>query len=85
MQLAEQPAERDVRVGRDVLVAEKDDGILGERAVQLVLLAVRQRLGQVDAVDLRADDRRQLVDSDGLVRGALFGGVPVARTGVAAQ
>jgi hypothetical protein len=68
-----------------VLVAEEDDGVLGQRTVQLVLLAVRQRLGQVDAVDLRADDRRQLVDGDGLVRGAVFGGVPVAGAGVAAQ
>ena len=67
VQLAEQPAEGEVLVGRDVLVAEEDDEVLGERAVDLVQLAVRQRLGEIDAGDLRADDRRQLVDGDRLV------------------
>ena len=46
VQLAEQPAEGDVLVGRDVLVAEEDDAVLGQRAVDLVLLAVRQRLAR---------------------------------------
>jgi hypothetical protein len=30
--------------------------------MDLVLLAVRQRLAEIDAGDLRADDRRHLVD-----------------------
>ena len=85
VQLAEQPAEGQVLVGRDVLVAEEDDAVLGQRPVQLVVLAVAERLAEVDAVDLRADDRRQLVDGDGLVRRAFVGRVPVAGAGVAAQ
>ena len=36
-------------------------------------------------LDLGADDRRQLVDGDGLVRRALFGDVPITGAGVAAQ
>jgi hypothetical protein len=78
VQLAEQPAERHVLVGRDVLVAEEDDAVLGQRPMQLVLLAVAERRAEVDAGDLRADDRRQLVDGDGLVRRALFGGRAIA-------
>ena len=67
MQLAEQAAEGQVLVGRDVLVAEEDHEVLGERAMDLVHLAVGARiavdeLADVDAGDLRADDRRQLVD-----------------------
>jgi hypothetical protein len=85
VQLAEQPAEGHVLVGRDVLVAEEDDGILGERAMQLVLLAVRQRLGEIDAGDLRADDRRQLVDGDGLVGRSFIGDVPIARAILAGE
>src|SRR5260221_12021744 len=53
--------------------------------MDLVVLAVRQRLAWIDAGDLRADDRRQLVDRDGLVRRAILGGVPIARPLVAAQ
>ncbi len=59
--------------------------VLGERAVHLVLLAIGKRLAEVDAADLRADDRRQLVDGDGLVRRTFVGRVPVAGTGVASQ
>jgi len=56
VQVAEQPAERQVLVGRDVLVAEEDDAVLGQRTMDLVVLAVRQRLAEVEAGDLRADN-----------------------------
>ena len=85
MQLAEQPAEGQVLVGRDVLVAEEDHEVLGQRAMDLVLLAVGERLAEIEAVDLGTDDGRQLVDGDGLVRRALIGDVPIAGAGVAAQ
>ena len=80
VQVAEQPAERQVLVLRDVLVAEEDHQVLGQRAVDLVLLAIGERLAEVDAGDLGADDRRQLVDGEGLVGRALFGDVPIAGT-----
>ena len=42
VQVAEQAAERHVLLGRDLLVAEEDDAVLRQRAVDLVLLAVGQ-------------------------------------------
>jgi len=60
VQLAEQPAEREMLLRRDVLVAEEDDEVFGERAVDFVERAVRQRLSEIDAADLRADDRVSL-------------------------
>src|SRR5882757_7065067 len=71
VQVAEQAAEGDVLVERDHLVAEEDHRVLGQRAMDLVLLAVGKRPAEIDAADLRADDRRQLVDGDGLVGRAL--------------
>src|SRR5690349_3072511 len=84
VQVTEQPAERHVLVERDVLVAEEDDAVLGERAVHLVLLAVGEWLRQVDAAQLRANHRRQLVDGDGLIGRALVGDVTDARALLAA-
>ncbi len=48
VQIAEQPAERQVLVLAQMLVAEEDHQILGERAVELVDLPVAERLRQVD-------------------------------------
>ena len=45
MQLAEQPAEGQVLVRRDVLVAEEDDAVLGQRPMDLVLLAIAEAAG----------------------------------------
>src|SRR5580700_1900174 len=53
--------------------------------MDLVQRAVAERLRQIDAADLRADDRRQLVDADGVVRRAGLGGMFVPRTIVAAH
>src|SRR5262249_46598489 len=65
--------------------AEEDHRIFGERPVQLVLLAVGERLAEVDALDLRANDGRELVDGDGLVRRTVLREMPIAGAGVAAQ
>ena len=85
MQVTEQAAEGHVLVEVDVLVAEEDDAILGQRAMDLVLLAVAQRLAEIDAGDLGADDRRQLVDGDGLVGRAVVAVVTIAGAGVTAN
>ena len=61
-------AEGQVLILADVLVAKEDDEVLRQRSMDLVLLPVGQRLAEVDAADLRAEDRRQLVEGDGLVR-----------------
>jgi len=42
-------------VERDVLVAEEDHAVLGERSMDLVLLTVGQGLSEVNAADLCAD------------------------------
>jgi hypothetical protein len=60
-----------------MLVAEEDHQILGERAMDFVERAVAERLRQVDPGDLAADDRRQLVDGDRIVRRLLVGDVLV--------
>src|SRR5262249_40092517 len=48
--------------------AEEDDEILRECPMDLVELPVRDR-GQIDVADLGADDGRQLLDRDRLIRG----------------
>ncbi len=72
MQLAELAPEGEMLLRRDVLVAEKDHEIFGKRAMDLVHLAIGGRvafdeIADIDAGNLRADDRRQLLDRDGLV------------------
>ena len=76
--------------GRDVLVAEKDHEIFGERAMDLVHLAVGARIvrdqpADVDARYLRADDRRELFDRDGLIGLFFAGRVAIARTLLAGE
>ena len=51
----------------DLLVAEEDHLVLDERLVKLLHLLVRQRPGQVDIADLRADMRRQRLNGDGFI------------------
>ena len=67
VQLAEQPAEAEMLGRREVLVAEEDDQVLRQRAVQLVHRPVGQRLGEIDAADLRTDDGRELVHRHGFI------------------
>ena len=83
VQLAEFAAEGEMLLRRDVLVAEEDHEIFGERAMDLVHLVVGARvvideLADIDAGNLRADDRRQLLDRDGLVGLGFIGDVPIA-------
>ena len=85
VQLAELAAEFQVLLLRDVLVAEEDHEVFGERAMDLVHGAVRQRAREINAGNLGADDRRQFLDADGLVRLGLAGDVPVARSLLAGQ
>ena len=80
VQFAEQPAEGEMLLRRDVLIAEEDDEVLRQRAVELVHRPVGQRAGEVDAADFRADDRREPVDADRLVRRVRFGRLPIAGT-----
>src|SRR5215510_12326297 len=90
VQLAEFPAEGEMLLRRDVLVAEEDHEVFGERAMDLVDLPVGPRLVvdescDVDAGDFRADDRRQLFDGDGLIGLGFPGEMPVARALFAGQ
>ena len=90
MQFAELAAEGEMLVGADVLVAEEDHEIFGERTMDLVHLpigarVVRDELADVDAGDLRADDRGEFFDADGFVRLGLAGDVPVTRSLLAGQ
>ena len=83
VELPEPAAKIEVLLVGQVLVAEEDDEVLGQRAMDLVHLAVRRR-AQVDAADLAADNRRQFVDADRLI-GRVFRGVLDPRAAKAAQ
>ena len=90
VQVAELAAEGEMLLRRDVLVAEEDDEVFGQRAMDLVHLAVGARIVgdefcDIDAGNLRADDRGQLFDADGLVGFGFVGDVAVARTVLAGQ
>src|SRR5471032_945862 len=67
MQRAEAAAEVLVLVDRHLLVAEEDHQVLHQRVVHFLELLVAERLGEVDAEDLRANGRRELAHFDGLV------------------
>jgi hypothetical protein len=82
-QIAEQAAERQMLLGRNLLVAEENDEVLGLRAMNFVLLTVGERPRQINPADLGADDRRQLVYRNRLVGPALVGPMPIA--GAASQ
>ena len=68
VQLAEAAAELLVLVVRHLLVAEEDHQVLHQRVVHFLELLVAERLGEVDAGDLRADRGRQLAHRYGFVR-----------------
>src|SRR5690349_20948346 len=71
VKLAKPTGEGQMLLGRECLIAKKDDEVFGERAVNLVKLPIGNRLSQIDAADLRPDDGRQFVDPDRLIRRAL--------------
>ena len=85
VQVAPQPAEGEVLVGRDGLVAEENHRVLGQRAVQLVDGLVAERPAEVDATHLRAEDRREFVDGDALVGKLIARDVLVAGAGIASH
>jgi hypothetical protein len=82
VQFAEQAAKAEVLIFRQMLVAEEDDEVLGERAVELVEGAVAERPRQVDSANLGANDRGQLVDRDRVIRRRCFGDVFVSRPAI---
>jgi len=67
MQRAEITAEALVVLARQLLVAEDEHEMIGESLLHLGKLGLAERLRQIDALDLRADDRRQRIDADELV------------------
>ena len=73
VQLAELAAEIEVLLLRQVLVAEEDHQVLGERAVDLVHLRLPIGCDRSTPPISRADDRRQLVDRDRLIGRPLIG------------
>ena len=64
---AEIAAEPDLIVEADFLVAEENDLILDECLVQLLDLLVRQRPGQIDIADFRADMPGNRLNRDGFI------------------
>ena len=66
-EIAEQPAQRLVAFEIEVLVAEEDHRMFGERGLDLLQLAAAQRLGQIDAGNFRADMDGQGGHLDGAV------------------
>ena len=85
MEISEIPAERQVLFLRQRLVAEENDAVLGQGAVDLVHLMVRQRRRQVRTANFRPDDRGQFVDGDCFIRCRVVGGMTIAGAVVAAQ
>jgi hypothetical protein len=90
MQFAEPAAEGEMLLRRDVLGAEKDYEVFGERAVDLVHLAIGRRIfrnqsADVDARNFRTNDRGELLDADGLVTLGLVGCVAIAGPLLAGQ
>src|SRR5262249_28152179 len=85
VQFAEQPAEGQMLLRRDVLVAEEDDDVLGQRPVDLIHRPVRQRLGEIGAVGLGAHDRGEVVNAKRLIRRRRGGVVPDGRAVLAAE
>jgi hypothetical protein len=57
LQLAKAAAEPLERLEIDRLIAEEDDLMFHERFMDFVKLPIAERLGQVDAADLSADER----------------------------
>src|SRR5450759_2571393 len=85
VQLAEPASEGKMLLRGDVLVAKEDHEIFCERAMDLVHRPVGERACQIDARYLRADDRGEFLDPDGLVRRGVIGDVPIAGSLLAGQ
>src|SRR3954453_3661252 len=90
VQFAELAPEGEMLLRRDVLVAKEDHQVFGQRPMDLVHLAVwarivRDELAEIDAGNLRADDRGELLDLKRLVRLLLARGMAIARTLLAGE
>jgi hypothetical protein len=85
VEIAKEATKGQVLVLGQVLVAEEDHRVFGERAVDFVERAVAERLRQVYTTDLAADDRCQLVDGYCVVRPGIFADILDARTVASAQ
>jgi hypothetical protein len=84
VKIAKEAAEGEVLLLGQVLVAKEDHGVFGQRAMDLVERPVTERLRQVDPIDLGADNRRQLVDRDRVVRARILSNIFDAGTIAAA-
>src|SRR5947209_3776794 len=67
VQIAEIAAKPLVSFDVERLIAKEQDEVLRNRLMQVLDLAVAQRLGQNDAFDLGSDARRDGCDADGLI------------------
>jgi hypothetical protein len=85
IQGAEVTPERQMLFLRQVLVAEEDHAVFGQRPVDFIQLMIGQRRRQIHPADLRPDDRRQLVDADRLIRGWIIRQVTIPGAVIAAQ
>lgn len=77
MEFAEDAREPLVFLGGDVLVAEDEDVVGLERVLEFLLLLGCQLLGQVEAGDLRTQQRGDRVDGQGVVGLGGTGGEPL--------
>ena len=73
VQLAEELAEPFQILRRDLLIAEEQDEMFGDRVVDFLHFEVAERPGEVELGDLRADIGRDWLDANRSVRqGALL-------------
>jgi hypothetical protein len=84
--LAEAAPEGLLLIGRDVLIAEEDHLVVDQGVVHPLERGLVEGAGEIDAVHLRADVRRELGDGELLafVRGSVHGDPPWARSCLAA-
>jgi hypothetical protein len=62
---------------RHSLIAEEDHQIVHQCVVQFLELLVAERFGEIDAVDLRADDGGKLAHFNRLIAHAVSSSCPV--------
>jgi hypothetical protein len=62
MKVAEGPPERQMLLGRKLLVPEEDDEVLEKSTMNFVQLLARRPIGEIDAVKLCSDNRCELFD-----------------------
>ena len=80
VQLAKISPEGEVLFRRQVLIAEENDRIFRQCAMDFVHLPVRQRFAQIGARDFGANDRREFVHGNGFVRRRFVRGMTIPRS-----